>query len=150
MWRIRRGKRQRRQDSESGAAAVEFGLLLPVLALILCGIFDIGNLYYQLDLVNNAARQGARLFAVDVSTSTTPYTLAQITANLQNSYGNQLSVSSNPPTPSSGNPVRVTVTSKVTIITPIIRQFFTNPYTVKGACTMYVEKFLLKRRVCLS
>ncbi len=45
MWRIRRGKRQGQRDSEGGAVAVEFALVLPILALILCGIFDIGNIY---------------------------------------------------------------------------------------------------------
>jgi len=139
MWRIRRGKQQGQRDSEGGAAAVEFALVLPALALILCGIFDIGNLYYNLDLVNNAARQGARLFSVDVCTSPSPYTLAQITTNLQASYGNQLTVSANPSAPASGGNVKVTVTDNVTIITPIIRQFFTNPYTVEATCTMYVE-----------
>ncbi|MGB7912958.1 MAG: TadE/TadG family type IV pilus assembly protein [Desulfobaccales bacterium] len=139
MWRIRRGKRQGQRDSEGGAVAVEFALILPFLALILCGIFDIGNLYYNYDLVNNAARQGARLFAVDISTSTPPYTLAQITTNLQNSYGNQLNVTANPNPPTSGGNVKVTVTDNVTIITPIIRQFFTNPCTVEATCTMYVE-----------
>ena len=86
MWRIRRGKRQGQRDSEGGAVAVEFALVLPILALILCGIFDIGNIYYNLDLVNNAARQGARLAAV--SPLCKPH--QQIITSLQNSYGTQL------------------------------------------------------------
>ena len=69
MRRIRPGQRHWQQDSEGGAAAVEFALVIPVLLLILCGIFDFGNLYFQMDLVNNAARQGARLAAVNLETS---------------------------------------------------------------------------------
>ncbi|MGA7577367.1 MAG: TadE/TadG family type IV pilus assembly protein [Desulfobaccales bacterium] len=136
MWRIRRGRRPRQQDSESGAAAAEFGLVLPILALILCGIFDIGNLYYNLDLVNNAARQGGRLYAVIASSGETG---SQIISSLQASYGNQLIVSASPANPTSGNNVTVTVKDNVTIITPLVRQFFTNPYQVQAQCTMYVE-----------
>jgi Flp pilus assembly protein TadG len=122
-----------------GAVALEFALVLPILALILCGIFDVGNLYYNLDLVNNAARQGARLIAVNVS-SANGESLAQVTTALQSSYGNQITVTETPSNPTSGNNVTVTVTSKVPIITPIIRAFFPqNPYPVQASCTMYVE-----------
>ena len=44
---------------------VEFALVIPFLLLVLCGIFDFGNLYFQMDLVNEAARQGTRLAAVN-------------------------------------------------------------------------------------
>ena len=134
MRRIRPGKRHLQQDPEGGAVAVEFALAIPVLVLILCGIFDFGNLYFQMDLVNNAARQGARLAAVNDETS------QQITTALQSSYGNQLIVNESPSSPTSGSNVTVTVTSNVTIITPIISAFFpNNPYPVQGQCTMYVE-----------
>ncbi len=130
MRRIRPGKRHLQQDSEGGAAAVEFALVIPVLLLILCGIFDIGNLYYQQAIVNNAARQGARLYAVNAETS------ALITTTLQGSYGSQLTVQITPQPPN----VWVTVTSNVTIMTPIISAFFpNNPVPVQGQCTMYVE-----------
>ncbi len=140
MRRIRPARRHRQPDSESGNAAVEFALVIPLLLLILCGIFDFGNLYFQMDVVNEAARQGARLFAVNVSTSTSPCTLTQITTNLQSGYGNQLTVKANPSAPASGSSVTVTVTENVTIMTPVISAFFTsNPTPVSGACTMYVE-----------
>ncbi len=135
MWRIRRGKQQGQRDSESGATAVEFALVLPILALILCGIFDIGNLFFNLDVVNNAARQGARLAAVSPSSG---QTAQQIITSLQNSYSSQLIIPSFT-IPAAGSNVTVTVKNNVTIITPIMRQFFTNPYTVEGTCTMYVE-----------
>ena len=136
MRRIRPGKRHLQQDSEGGAAAVEFALVIPVLLLVLCGIFDFGNIYLQMDIVNQAARQGARLAAVSTSSGETPQ---QITTALQSYYGSQLIV---PPftIPASGNNVTVKVQSNVTIMTPIISAFFpSNPYTVQGQCTMYVE-----------
>ena len=134
MRRIRPGQRHWQQDSEGGAAAVEFALVIPAFLLIICGICDFGNLYFQMDIVNEAARQGARLAAVNQETS------QQISTALQSSYGNQLTVSESPASPTSGSNVTVTVTSTVTIMTPIISAFFpSNPYTVQGQCTMYVE-----------
>src|SRR5208337_5576771 len=134
MRRIRPGKRHLQQDSEGGAAAVEFALVIPLLLLVLCGIFDFGNLYFQMDLVNNAARQGARLAAVN------DWTSSAINTAIQQSYGNNLTAVANPATPTSGSNVTVTVTSNVTIMTPLISAFFPkNPYPVVGTCTMYVE-----------
>ena len=134
MRRNRPGKRHWQQDSESGAAVVEFALVIPLLLLILCGIFDLGNLYFQMDLVNNAARQGARLAAVNDSTS------SAINTAIQQSYGNNLTAVTSPASPTSGSNVTVTVTSNVTIMTPLISAFFPqNPYPVVGQCTMYVE-----------
>ncbi len=78
---------------ESGAAVVEFALIIPLLLLVLCGIFDFGNLYFQMDLVNEAARQGARLAAVNAQTS------AAINTAIQQSYGNNLTAVVTPATP---------------------------------------------------
>ncbi len=135
MRRNRPGKRHLQQDPEGGAAAVEFALVIPLLLLILCGIFDFGNLYFQWDVANNAARQGARLYAVNAQTS------QQITTALQSSYGNQLTVVVTPQTVGTLTNVLVTVTSSVTIMTPLISAFFPkNPYPVVGTCTMLVEQ----------
>ncbi|MGA7576641.1 MAG: TadE/TadG family type IV pilus assembly protein [Desulfobaccales bacterium] len=134
MRLIRNGRRHWRQDPESGTAMVEFALVIPFLILILCGILDLGNLYFQKDLVNEAARQGARLAAVNDETS------AAINTAIQQSYGNDLTAVANPATPISGSNVTVTVTTNVTIMTPVINAFFPeNPYPVSGTCTMYVE-----------
>ena len=139
MRRIRPGKRHLQQDSEGGAAAVEFALVIPVLLLVLCGVFDFGNLYMNWNIVDEAARQGARLASVNPGE-----TSAQITAALS-SYASQLpgglTVTENPNPSTSGSNVTVTVTSSVTIMTPIIRAFFpSNPVSVTGQCTMLVEQ----------
>ena len=47
-----------------GISAVEFALLLPVMLLIVCGIMDFGNLYFQAHIANEAAREAARLGAI--------------------------------------------------------------------------------------
>ena len=47
--------------SESGASAVEFALLLPVLMMILFGIIEFGMALYRQAILTNASREGARL-----------------------------------------------------------------------------------------
>jgi Flp pilus assembly protein TadG len=142
MRRIRPGQRHWQLDSEGAAAAVEFALVLPVLLLIICGIFDLGNIYLNWNIVNEAAREGARLVAVDQPLGISPYTQAQITTALQNSYpnGNTLTVTVTESTSGTVTTVLVKVTSNVNIMTPLISAFFpSNPVTVTGQCTMLVE-----------
>jgi Flp pilus assembly protein TadG len=65
--------------SESGAAAVEFALLLPVLMMILFGIIEFGFALYQQAILTNASREGARLGIVQ---SVPAITTAQINATI--------------------------------------------------------------------
>lgn len=51
----------KRLRSESGASAVEFALLLPVLMMILFGIIEFGLALYRQSILTNASREGARL-----------------------------------------------------------------------------------------
>lgn len=50
---------------ERGAAAVEFGLILPVLLLIVGGVVDFGMMYFQQIELANAARDGVRQVVVN-------------------------------------------------------------------------------------
>lgn len=52
---------------ERGVSAVEFAIVLPVLALILFGIIDFAVLFYDKQVITNASREGARaLIAADI------------------------------------------------------------------------------------
>ena len=53
-----------RLKKEKGAAAVEFALLLPVLAMLAFGIIYLGPVYNNFIAISHAARDGARLLAV--------------------------------------------------------------------------------------
>lgn len=50
---------------ESGQSLVEFSLLVPVLVLLVVGLFDVGRAVYAWTAVSNAAREGARTAIVD-------------------------------------------------------------------------------------
>lgn len=53
-----------RQDREKGQALTEFALVLPVLALLLFAILQLGVVFHQYVNITDAARAGARQGAV--------------------------------------------------------------------------------------
>ena len=101
---------KRRLKGEHGAVAVEFGLCLPVLLLLLVGLFEFGWLFYWQHTVTNASRAGARygVQAKYVGGTSIPRTDAEIKEIVKNNYGADLGVTVVPGT-SSGTPLSVTV-----------------------------------------
>ena len=57
-------KRIRIIKNEKGASAVEFALILPILIMLVFGIFQFGIAYNNYIALTHAAREGARLAAV--------------------------------------------------------------------------------------
>ncbi len=64
----RAGESSAEDQSESGAALVEFTILMPVLFLILFGIIEFGMIIFAENNMTNAAREGARTAAVSGGT----------------------------------------------------------------------------------
>lgn len=50
--------------SQTGAAAVEFALIAAVLFMLVFGIIEFGRIFNELEVLNSAAREGARTAAV--------------------------------------------------------------------------------------
>ena len=71
------------KDSERGAAAVEFAILLPVLLLVLIGIMEFGRAYNVQITASNAAREGARYAAVHYA-DTSGFTLGKAITVVRN------------------------------------------------------------------
>src|SRR5919198_3401170 len=57
----------RRMRGERGAAAVEFAIVSTVLFMIVFGIIEFGRTYSQYEVLQGAAREGARRAAVGAS-----------------------------------------------------------------------------------
>jgi Flp pilus assembly protein TadG len=55
----------RADGAQRGQALVEFALAIPLLLVIVFGIFDLGRAVYASSTLNNAAREAARLAIVD-------------------------------------------------------------------------------------
>jgi Flp pilus assembly protein TadG len=82
-------RRLARADSESGAAAVEFALVVILLVGLVFGIIDFGVLFNQQISLSSAARSGARAGVVNGDGS---LTCADITTQVQNQMANALNV----------------------------------------------------------
>lgn len=75
--------------SQEGAAAVEFALIASFLFMVLFGIIEFGRMFSELEVLNSAAREGARAAAVRgtadevvdaVQTAAAPYELDEAPA----------------------------------------------------------------------
>lgn len=68
--RPRRSRRRRIRRSDDGAALVEFALILPVLMMLVLGLFSGGQAYNQKLDMTHAAREGSRYGATIPTTQT--------------------------------------------------------------------------------
>ena len=109
----------KRRCHDSGAAAVEFALLAPVLLLLLIGIVEFGRVYNAQVTVTAAAREGAREMAVrnDLTAAIDRVMAAAPALNPALSAG-QISII--PADCQAGNDVSVEVTYPVPLLTGII------------------------------
>ena len=58
-----------RRSNERGQSLVETALVLPILLLILMGIFDFGRAVFAFNAVSNSAREAARVAIVNQNTT---------------------------------------------------------------------------------
>lgn len=66
-------------SNQRGSSAVEFALLLPLLISLLLGIIEFGNFFNQQISLTQAAREGARQYAINYD----KFSLTELTAELQ-------------------------------------------------------------------
>ena len=101
--------------SDTGAAAVEFALLLPILLLVLFGIIDFGRAYNMQIALTQASREGVRGLALG--------TTADPTSVVQSSSfpvtGVSVAYTTCPSSPTSASNATVTASKQFTYITPI-------------------------------
>jgi Flp pilus assembly protein TadG len=120
-------ERRRHSDGERGAVAVEFALVFPVLILIILGILEFGFGYHAWDVTQNAAREGARVGAVDArvddiearvrgTSNVLDQSLLHVTVQCQPAAGGAFSSN---PCADAGDVVRVTVVYRYDYITPL-------------------------------
>jgi Flp pilus assembly protein TadG len=120
----------RRMRSQRGAAAVEFAIVVPLLFLLIFGIIDFGFGFHAWDASENAAREGARVAAVDPNTaditarvrsSSSFLNQAKLNVAITCSTNNGSSFGACAPgsTWLEGDIVRVTVTYAYSFITPL-------------------------------
>jgi hypothetical protein len=71
-----------RKRSERGQNLVEFALILPVLVILLVGIFDLGHVVWTNDALSNASREAARFAIVHGGSDSTACPVGPAPASL--------------------------------------------------------------------
>lgn len=121
----------RLRHTEAGQALVEFTLILPLFLILLFAIVDFGRGFYTWLLVTNAAREGARVAAVQSDDATiTDRIYDSFCENYPSDCGldpAELSIAKDNVQGARGEPVSVTLTYDFEFATPIgpILQLFT-------------------------
>ena len=126
------------RNRERGAAAVEFALVVPVLLVLVLGIAEFGRAYNIQTTLSGAAREGARVMALDNSTSpiaaaTTKTIAAAPTLGLS---AGQISISPSTCVVAAGAGVPQTVTVTVTYPMTFLTTFFGSSITLTGKGVM--------------
>jgi Flp pilus assembly protein TadG len=107
---------------ERGQDAVEFALIIPILLLILMGIFDMGRAIYYSSALDNAVREGARYASVQ------PTDTAGIQATVDNiALGiapTDLTITTTVVRGGAYDTVNVAASYNMPIVTPLIGAFF--------------------------
>ena len=129
-----------RLASRRGAELIEFALVLPLLLLVVLGIVDFGFLFQRMEVVTNAAREGARIAVLpgysvaDAQTRAcnfllnggVPITGACPNSDESNDHGGSQFLDSDlggGKTPVGGVQVVVTYTSRYLFLTPLLSWF---------------------------
>lgn len=126
--------------SERGQSLVETALVLPILLIILMGIFDFGRAVFAYNAVSNSAREAARVAIVNQNTT------GVVDEGKRSAIGlNPDAVDVTFTLPGCGTPVRIGCTAQVTVdhewsaITPIIGSLI-GPIQLSSTTEMPVER----------
>lgn len=103
-----------RRRAEAGTALIEFALVLPILLVLAMGMLDFGRAFHMKGLLDQAAREGARIAVV--TTPDPDLVIARVNAVLGSGGYAPGTVAVVGPDPA--HMVTVTVTSTFTFITP--------------------------------
>ena len=140
----------------TGAATVEFALILSVLLLLFAGILDFGHAWYMRQVITNASREGAR-YGITYKTDTNGVRIApsglspSISSYLLNTYKltSTLPADANPlitpggagyTSKNKGDPLEVKVTAtKTWFIVSSLVPGFTNQITLSATTIMLLE-----------
>jgi Flp pilus assembly protein TadG len=118
---------------ERGASAVEFGLMLPILLILVLGIMEFGHAFQVQGTLSAAAREGARAMALRNDTAQAKDAVRQAASALDPDITDaQISISAVCPTSATTQNVRLTITYPM----PMLTHFFGASITMTGTGVM--------------
>lgn len=124
---------------QRGTALIEFAFVLPFLIVLTLGVVDMSRAFWVKNVVTQAAREGARWLAAHPTTD-----VANVQARAaQVLTGANLTLKTCTITEVGTTHKKVTVSSDFNWLFlglfSWVGNTFTNPVTLSGACTMYME-----------
>lgn len=124
--------------NKRGQALVEVAILLPILLLILMGIFEFGRVFNAYLIINHASREGARSAALG---SDDTEIINKINASIFYLDSTKLTIVITPSKSSRTRGTDVTVNLKynIDIIVPIIENLVQDPFPLEAQTVMRVE-----------
>lgn len=124
--------------NNKGQSLVEFAIILPILLLLIMGIFEFGMMLNSYLAIQNGAREGARAGIVGSSNGDIQNLIASASPSLNSGY---LTVDITPSDGSrkSGDTLTVKVNYDYHLTVPIISSLFSNNVTLTAQTSMRIE-----------
>ena len=123
----------------TGAAAVEFAIVLPIFLILIFGIVEFGRAMMAMQVITNAAREGARACAVSPLSNAEVQEICQNYADACGIRSAQVQVTPDPAVAIRGEPIAVRVSvefSEIAFLTP----FFLKDSELASVSTMRKER----------
>jgi Flp pilus assembly protein TadG len=122
----------------SGQALVEMALVLPLLIILLMGIFETGRIFGAQLVLNDLARQGAR-YGVVGHTDTEIYTTITSECAWLNPTDINVTIFPAFAERQKGISLNVKVDYPLELMTPFSSNLFSNPLPLSAECLMRIE-----------
>lgn len=126
------------QRKAKGQSLVEFALVLPILLLVIFGLFDLGYAVFIKNMISNATREGARTGIIITKTDADIRARVNAAAPGLNLTTAQIAISPSPNNRQFNEPITVTVTYTYVPLTPVIGRI-TGSVPLSSTSVMIVE-----------
>jgi hypothetical protein len=122
---------------QKGQSLVEFALLVPLLLLLICGIFDLGRLLFAYSSLNMTAQEAVRLGGLGKNDAEI-VSYAKNHVRVGDSSGLKVTIKPGESTRKPGQDVTVTLAYSFPLITPVMKQIIPAP-VLSANSTIRVE-----------
>jgi len=124
--------------NQKGQAMVEFAIVLPILLLLVMGIFQFGMMLNSYITISNASREGARAGIIGSSDEEITQ-LIIATSPVLEAPNLTVNITPNSDARKSGETLTVNVAYNYKLTVPIISSLFNNVVVLKGQTSMRIE-----------
>lgn len=128
----------KRLKEKQGQALVEMAFVLPIMLLVLMGIFEFGSIFNTYLILTNASREGARVASVGGSDADVTNSIYNAT-NILDPSKLVITIDPSEGNRSRGLPISVTAKYNLKIISPIINRIIPNPLPISSQTVMRTE-----------